>query len=241
MMLNILTQILKTNIEKTSDITKVSKEDGIWTGSKDNTIFKILDEDIFKPCDGDLGKEPDFLRGYEKIVDIQYVEIAKLDESIVLNDAELLTDLSDETKIVLQEQGYSDDVIENIGSEEEAEIYQNADLEGKSINGKDALIRQDINLDQKDAFGDTNLERMEKGKAPLDAEGKPYELHHIGQKADSPLAELTRSEHMGGGNNKILHDVKKESEINRTDFNKERSEHWKARAEDIKNQEINEK
>lgn len=35
--------------------------------------------------------------------------------------------------------------------------------------------------------------------------GHPYELHHIGQKNDSPLAILTQEEHRGKGNDKIWH------------------------------------
>lgn len=40
-----------------------------------------------------------------------------------------LTPLSDETKEVLSEEGYSDGVIDSINSEEEAAIYQEAGLE----------------------------------------------------------------------------------------------------------------
>ena len=53
---------------------------------------------------------------------------------------------------------------------------------------------------------------------------------------DSPLAELTRDEHRGKGNDTVLHNKQKESEINREDFAKERAEHWKARAEQIKSE-----
>ena len=109
-------------------------------------------------------------------------------------------------------------------------------LEPAQVNGKDALIRTDIDYDQKDEFGKTNLERMKLGKPPLDADGNPIELHHIGQKSDAPLAELTRGEHRGNGNDNVLHDKLKESEINREDFGKERKEYWKARAEAIENQ-----
>lgn len=172
--------------------------------------------------------------GLSKGIDIRDIDITKLDKPIALESTTLRHELTAETKDIMSDHDYSDDVIERIGSEEEAQIYLDAELECTEINGKDALIRTDIDLEQTDDFGQTNLERMEKGLAPLDADGKPYELHHIGQNTDSPLAELTRSEHMGGGNNKILHDVTKESEIDRNDFNKERAEHWKARAEEIK-------
>lgn len=168
-------------------------------------------------------------------IDSADIDIDSLDKSVVQGDTPL-TELSDEMRDTLRDKGYSEEIIERIGSEEEAQIYLDAGLECETVNGKDVLVQNEIDPDQVDEFGMTNLERMEKGLPPKDASGKPYELHHIGQNADSPLAELTKSEHMGGGNNKILHDVNKDSEINRGDFKTERAEHWKTRAEEIKNQ-----
>lgn len=165
------------------------------------------------------------------------LNITELDRPLVLTQGNRLElpPMSDETLERLEKQGYPEKVLDAIGSEVEASIYENANLEPAVVNGNDALIRTDIDYDQKDAFGRTNLDRMKLGLAPLDAEGKPIELHHIGQKPDSPLAELTCSEHRGKGNDNVLHDKLKESEINREDFNKERQEYWKARAEQVEN------
>ena len=71
------------------------------------------------------------------------------------------------------------------------------------------------------------------GKWNLDdwKSGEEIELHHIGQKPDNPLAELTLKEHRGIGNDGILHDKTKETEINRIEFAKERRDHWKGRIE----------
>ena len=141
-------------------------------------------------------------------------------------------ELSDEEKKkIKEEKGWSDEIIDAISSMEEYEIYKKADLEEKEINGKKCLVRKDIDLEQKDSMGRTNSERMEKGLPPLDKNGRPIELHHIGQKPNSPLAELTTSEHRGKGNDTVLHDKKKESEIDRDKFAEERSEHWKNRIE----------
>lgn len=118
-------------------------------------------------------------------------------------------------------------------SAKEIEIYKNAELIEGKVNGRETLMRTDIDYGAKDQFGRTNLERMEQGLAPL-VDGQPVELHHIGQEMDSPLAELTPTEHRGEGNYSTLHDVTKESEINRTLFNAEREAYWKARAEQIK-------
>lgn len=138
--------------------------------------------------------------------------------------------LTDEQKKELQERtGWPDEIIDNIGSMEEAEIYEKAGLKAVEIDGKWCLIRNDIDLDQVDEDGISNRERMERGRPPITKDGKEVELHHIGQKQDSPLAELTTEEHRGTGNDAILHDKTKESEIDRTAFAKERKDHWKSR------------
>ncbi|WP_205172672.1 HNH/ENDO VII family nuclease [Burkholderia sp. LMG 13014] len=147
-----------------------------------------------------------------------------------------LPPVSDATLGEMKQKDYPDSVIEAIGSDAEANLYLEANLEPGQVSGKDALLRTDIDYDQQDLFGSTNLQRMEKGLAPLDQHGQPIELHHIGQRQDSPLAELTRGEHRGEGNDNVLHNKLKESEIDRDDFGKERRDHWKARAEQIKSQ-----
>lgn len=164
--------------------------------------------------------------------------VIELDRPIVLTQETRLElpQMSPETRERLELLGVPKEVLDAIGSEAEAKIYENANLEPAEVNGKDALIRTDIDYDQKDAMGTTNLDRMKLGRAPLDANGKPIELHHIGQKQDSPLAELTSAEHRGNGNDNVLHNKQKESEINREDFDKERKDYWKARAEQIENQ-----
>ncbi|WP_426779057.1 HNH/ENDO VII family nuclease [Pseudomonas aeruginosa] len=166
------------------------------------------------------------------------LNLADLDKPMLLTQENRLElpEVSAETRDRLENLGYPEEVLDVIGSEAEARIYEDANLEPAEVNGKDALIRTDIDYDQKDMFGNTNLERMQMGKAPLDTNGRPIELHHIGQKQDSPLAELTCSEHRGNGNDNVLHNKQKESEINREDFDKERKDYWKARAEQIENQ-----
>lgn len=164
--------------------------------------------------------------------------VVELDRPIVLTQETRLElpQMSPETRERLELLGIPKEVLDAIGSEAEAKIYEGANLEPAEVNGKDALIRTDIDYDQKDYMGTTNLDRMKSGRAPLDANGKPIELHHIGQKQDSPLAELTSAEHRGNGNDNVLHNKQKESEINREDFDKERKDYWKARAEQIENQ-----
>ncbi len=142
--------------------------------------------------------------------------------------------LTDEEKAKIKEEtGWSDEIIDAIGSWEEYEIYKKARLKEVEINGRKVLIRSDIDWNQKDEKGRTNAERIKQGLAPLDKNGNAIELHHIGQHADSPLAELTFEEHRGGGNDTILHDKTKETETHGegNTWDKERQEHWKGRAQ----------
>ncbi|MCB1614716.1 MAG: HNH/ENDO VII family nuclease [Pseudomonadales bacterium] len=139
--------------------------------------------------------------------------------------------LSEEEKQQIKnETGWSDEIIDAIGSMEEYRIYRDAGLQEVEINGRKCLVRSDIDWDQKDSMGRTNKERAEAGLSPINKEGDTIELHHIGQKSDGPLAELTPDEHRGKENYSVLHDTQKESEIDRVAFNGERSNHWKERA-----------
>ena len=141
---------------------------------------------------------------------------------------------SDEKEAIREEiaeaSPYSKDVTDNIRSKEELNVYLDANLKEENVNGKTCLVKGDIDMEQKDEFGLTNSERMENGNAPISKDGQTIELHHVGQKNDSPLAELTTQEHRGKGNDTVLHDKAKPTEIDRTAFNTEREEHWKSRA-----------
>ncbi len=140
----------------------------------------------------------------------------------------------EQKKEVARESNWSGDIIDAVGSMEEYQIYRNAGLNEQKVGEKTCLIRSDIDMKQTDGFGRTNQERMEQGLAPLTPEGRPYELHHIGQHQDSPLAELTMQEHRGKGNDTILHIKTRESEIDREKFDMERAEHWQNRADEVK-------
>ena len=141
-----------------------------------------------------------------------------------------------QAKELKEKTGWPDSVVSEIRIEDEAQIYQDAQLEVETIEGKDCLVRSDIDYNQ-EIDGQTNLERMKQGKCPYSQDGQKIELHHIGQNPDAPLAELTVSEHRGPDNDMILHDKTiEESKIDREAFRAERESHWKARAELIENQ-----
>ena len=67
-----------------------------------------------------------------------------------------------------------------------------------------------------------------RGRPPTGDDGNPVELHHRGQKPDSPLDEMTRTEHRGEGNFSKNHSNtgQEPSAIDRAEFRKERQQYW---------------
>ena len=114
--------------------------------------------------------------------------------------------------------------IKNFKSVEEYNVYKEAGLQQVKVNGKWAYS-QKIDWDFVGDDGRTNAQRVHEGYAPLDPSGKPYELHHIGQEADSPLAILTSQQHHG--NDRILHHKNIVSKIDRLAFKTEKKQFWK--------------
>ena len=162
------------------------------------------------------------------------INITEMDKPYETKDVVEKRELSDRQKTeIIKETGYSDIIVDAIGSIEEYDIYKKSGLIEVQVGEKACLTRPGIDMKQVDGFGRTNKERMEQGLAPLTSDGRPYELHHIGQHKDSPLAELTMQEHRGKGNDAVLHIKTKESEINREEFGFERAEHWQNRAKEM--------
>lgn len=85
-----------------------------------------------------------------------------------------------------------------------------------------------------DSRGRTNLQRMEKGLAPIGPDGNPVNLHHMTQTNDSAIVEVTQSFHQQ--NTKVIHINPNTipSGINRSEFNIWKSNYWKSRANDFK-------
>lgn len=153
------------------------------------------------------------------------------------SDAEELLGLTDEEKARIKEEtGWSDEIIDHIDSMEQYEIYKNADLEEREVNGRPCLCKK-IDMDYVDPkTGMTNRQLMAKGRSPIDAKtGEKIELHHMGQDFNGPFVELCADSEHGDGNQKTLHpkneswrrDEQKKTEYN----NKQKPSHWKTRSE----------
>lgn len=152
--------------------------------------------------------------------------------------------LNDNEKAKIKDEtGWSDEMINSIQNMNQYEVLKNGGLFEAEINGRKCLLKENIDLDYTDADGISNRDRIERGLAPLDSKtGKPLELHHLGQSADSPLVELTEEEHRTGEyqdgkkNQSLWHDNTVETEVHGegNSWNQERKAHWKSRSEQSK-------
>ena len=145
--------------------------------------------------------------------------------AVALHGATLNGLSMNEAALIQKESGYPLDVIKQFSSMDQYKICKDAGLTSRMVNGKTALVRN-IDLNQIDELGRTNLQRMMEGLAPLDPSGTAYELHHVGQKAESTLAILTKAEHRLGENHKLWHIFGETSKIDRAAFDKQRAEFW---------------
>lgn len=155
-------------------------------------------------------------------------------EAIALKGATLNGLTMNEAADIQKTSKYPLDVIKQFHSKEEYQVFKNAGLKWKQINGESVLINSNIDLDIVDEFGRTNLERAKSGLSMLDSTGNSYELHHIGQEANGTLVVLTQEEH----DNIALHGFKSISEINRNEFAKQRKKLWKSIANMFENGEL---
>lgn len=157
-------------------------------------------------------------------------------KAIALKGATLNGLTMNEAAQIQKESKYPLDLIKSMHSMEEYEVYKNAGVKSITVNGESMLIRNDIDITSVvDDMGRTNLERMQEGLAALDKDGHAYELHHIGQKNDSPLAILTQGEH----DNKALHwNTNTDNPSSQSGWNNQRKHFWEAIAKMIEDGEI---
>jgi len=150
-------------------------------------------------------------------------------KAIALKGATLNGLTMNEAALIQRESKLPLEFIKNFHSMDEYTVLKNAGLTLSKVNGRMALTQ---NIDW-DFIGDiedgrTNAQRVIDGLSPLDQSGKPYELHHIGQMSDSPLAILTNLQHKS--NYSVLHanTGSTASNIDRNLFAKQKQDFWKA-------------
>ena len=134
-------------------------------------------------------------------------------------------------------------VIENVAKKEIAkeireEVAEGAAAEagskGKLVNF--VRVLQDdslINPDLVDKRGMTNLERMQKGYAPIGPDGKPVNLHHVDQTMTGPVQEMTQTIHQQNYIELHQNTGQAASQIDRNAFGVWRSDYWATRSGDF--------
>ena len=142
---------------------------------------------------------------------------------------------------ICMQTGYPLEIVKMFSSVSESTVYfEQAGLNAQTINGEMFLVRSIDLTYESELAGQTvtNLERMRQGYAAIDPiTNQPFQLHHIGQTVDSPLAILTPFEHTGGGNNAILHNVNIEagqgvhSLLSNAEWTAQKMEFWESLAE----------
>ncbi|MBD1381550.1 T7SS effector LXG polymorphic toxin [Metabacillus arenae] len=125
--------------------------------------------------------------------------------------------------------------------------YDPVEVEGKVKSGgnvKDVSRRvytlKDIDINQKDKRGFTNLELMKKGDAPYAKDGTKINLHHLIQEEPGPMVEIPESLHTKYS--RVLHGLKEDGESFRNDkelsrqYDSFRRRYWKWRGKQFENQ-----
>lgn len=125
-----------------------------------------------------------------------------------------------EAATIQMESKYPLSIVKDMRNMDEYEVYKSAGLKPctvKTPEGTRTILARDLDMQIVDENGMTNLQRLQNGKNAVDANGNPFEWHHVGQKNDGALAMLSRTEHDAKG----LH-FAQESEIERQTFNTEK-------------------
>lgn len=127
---------------------------------------------------------------------------------------------------------YSEQITPYIRTTQELSVYTQNGLRESSILDRPCL-QSKINPEATDAMGRTNIERMAAGRAPIDENGDPVNLHHIGQREQSPLAELPDRVHKQY--DAVLHDKTIPTEVHGlgNNWNEERSQYWRERVKNL--------
>ncbi len=82
-------------------------------------------------------------------------------------------------------------------------------------------------------LGESNLERMRKGKAPWGTDDRPVEIHHLNQSDEGPVVEILASFHDRHHHAIHINGNDIPSGIDRPDFDNWRSRYWRNRANEI--------
>lgn len=123
---------------------------------------------------------------------------------------------------------YSENVTPFIRNTKELAVYASLDLSESRVLDRPCL-QMKIDPDRTDAMGRTNADRIKEGRAPIDDNGDAVNLHHVGQREYSPLAELPDRTHKEFDS--VLHDKTVTTEVHGdgNNWNEQRANYWRER------------
>ncbi len=131
---------------------------------------------------------------------------------------------AEQVEEIQKDLGYPLEMIRAFQSYEDYLLFKNDGITPYPVNGRWALIRSDIAPNKKDANGLTNVERMKKGLAPLDDEGREYQLNFVGKGEETVPAILSFTEVNNPVFIKYIHNEK----YSTNELDKIRVSFWKA-------------
>ena len=110
-----------------------------------------------------------------------------------------------------------------------ARLWSRTEFKGTRVYQRNDLIDPSV----ADRLGRTNVQRMQQGLAPIGPDGNPLNLHHMIQRPDGPVAELTQSFHQA--NSRVIHINPNTvpSGIDRSAFGSWRQSYWRSRVCDF--------
>lgn len=104
----------------------------------------------------------------------------------------------------------------------------------RNFQGNRVLQRDDlIDPNRLDDRGRTNLERMQQGVAPIGPDGNSVNLHHLTQRADGGIAEVTQTMHQQNSATLHINPNSVPSGIDRAEFERWKRAYWRSRANDF--------
>ena len=148
-------------------------------------------------------------------------------EAIALKGATLNGLTMNQAAIIQKNTKWPLSAIKNLHSVAESEVYMKAGLTPIHLADDSWIFIKDVDWDLVDEFGRTNIIRVTQAHiAPIDSTGLSYEVHHIGQKANGPLAMLTYSEHHSSETYSIIHYALEGKDITASMWNAQRKNFW---------------
>ena len=103
---------------------------------------------------------------------------------------------------------------------------RSTEFQGSKVYQRNDLINPKLI----DPRGRTNLERMQRGLAPIGPDGKPLNVHHMLQTQNGPLAEMTQTFHQQNTSTIHINPNTIPSGIDRPAFEAWRQQYWMNRA-----------